>query len=366
MGVIMSRLASFLSLATLLFFAAFGLADEAEPADAGVNLDGFVYMGIIPVNEQGPDPSAESRLPYYFAFGQEGNSLYGSVVLADSEKLSAPPAKPVNITLTQWAIVDGEISGNEFTCGLVDTDGKDLGFGLRGEIKNGGDQIDLYITYTVFEIGPFYIYRCNNDGEYYSGIYVGQGDFTDTAPAEDINNILLGVLVRDNGKMAFTSLLYDPANPGERYNFFDEADDFDPETGIFVFEGDKSLDEPDVDGYIGGGVIDLVIEGVDGSKAEATLYFFETNNKKMKLKKPAPKKVAKGKDTTIKLKHRYALRGAHVSQNNPGVRINWYRYYSKYLLINLDVDSKASGKIKLSVTSPLGRKVLAKKQIRIN
>ena len=76
-------------------------------------------------------------------------------------------------------------------------------------------------------------------------------------------------------------------------------------------------------------------------------------------------KVVKGKETTIKLKHRNALRGAHVSQNNPGVLINWYRYQSKYLLINLDVDSKASGKVKLTVTSPGGRKVVAKKQIVI-
>jgi len=263
------------------------------------------------------------------------------------------------------AIADGEISGDEFTARLIDETGKNVEFGIKGKIRGDGEQIDIYLTFSILEVGPFYIYRCNKDSEFYSGIYVGKGNYTSTPPAAAPNNILVGILVRESGKLAFASLLYDPADPGERYNFFGETDDFDPETGIFIFKGNKLQGEPDVDGFIGGGVMDLLIKGVDGSKAEATLYFFETEHKKMRLKKPAPKKVVKGKETTIKLKHRNALRGAHVSQNNPGVLINWYRYQSKYLLINLDVDSKASGKVKLTVTSPGGRKVVAKKQIVI-
>ena len=263
------------------------------------------------------------------------------------------------------AIADGEISGDEFTARLIDETGKDVEFGIKGIVRGDGEQIDLYLTFSKIDIGPFYIYRCNEDGEFYSGIYVGKGNYTSAPPAAAPNNILVGILVRESGKLAFASLLYDPADPGERYNFFGETDDFDPETGIFIFKGNKLQGEPDVDGFIGGGVMDLLIKGVDGSKAEATLYFFETEHKKMRLKKPAPKKVVKGKETTIKLKHRNALRGAHVSQNNPGVLINWYRYQSKYLLINLDVDSNASGKAKLTVTSPGGRKVVAKKQIVI-
>jgi hypothetical protein len=349
------------AVALLLLAAAPISAQKSDRPVAGIDLHGKVYMGIIPVSEQGPDPDGESRLPFYFAFGQEGNKLYGCVVQADKESLAAPSAQAVDLTLTQWTLKNGVVNGNQFTCDLYDEQGKNREAKLKGVIQGAGEQINLFMTYSIFEIGPFYIYRCNVTDKY-SGIYVGYGDYVSAPSATNIpNNILIGFLARQDGTAAFAGLFYNPHNPAQRENGWGETDDFNPETGAFHYEESGAV----VDGYIGGGVMDLQMTAPGGHKAEGTLYLFETQHKKPKLQKPKPAKLPKGKMTTVKIKHVNVLRGTFISDNNPGVVISSYRYSPTYLYVDLDVAANASGKLRLTLTAPDGSKYAVKKLLTI-
>jgi hypothetical protein len=361
----MSKARIWFALSAFLLASVATAAQKAEPEAPAVNLHGKIYMGIIALNNSGiPDPEGLAHLPFYFAFGQEGNKLYGCSVQADQDKLTTPSAQAVNLTLTQWVLKNGVVNGDQFTCDLYDEQGKSLNMGLKGKIQGGGEQIELYVKISILDIGPFYLYRCN-ENDHYSGIYVGKGDYTTTLAAETPNNVLVGVIVKPDGRMTFAALLYDPSDPGERYTFYGETDDFDPETGTFSYHGNALLGEPDVEGYIGGGVMDLQVTSAYGYKAEATLYFFESEHKRPKLKKPKPIKLPKGKTTSVKIKHLNVLRGTFISDNNPGVQISSFRYSQKYLYLDLDVAPNATGKVKLTLTAPDGNKYIVKKQMKI-
>lgn len=337
------------------------------------DLHGTAYIGFVDLSNEAFAPAlaaaaTDGFLPVYFIWGQNGDVLYGVLVIPSEKKSVYPP----DIVLTQYSVYNGNITGNTIKFRLEGEEDLDIEGPISGDILESGNKISLYMQIPIlgrFDIGD--IYRCNQTNKF-SGQYLGSGHLLGGSAAAT-NNVMVGILIQGY-QMNFTAYMYDPDYPDEPYTFTGTAS-FNPVNGAFQFSGNPAFEEPDISGTIANGVMNMSISLVDGSSATATAYFFgQEVPKKAKLKKPKPASIEAGKQTKIRIKHRYGMIGSLISVANAnggapstdGIVIRKYSMGSKLFEIWLDVPKNTNGSFSVIMDSPNGKTAKSKRTFEIN
>ena len=358
-----------------IFFTSAG-ADEEKVKPAGFNLHGKTYFGFINLDSElgtpaFPSANTDALLPTYIVWGQSGTTLYGALVIP-SEDPNVPPGSPTNIILKHYGIVEGKVDGNKIEFNMSDEELRIEGAKAAGDILDGGKKINVYVDFPFFpfEIGD--IFLCNEDKRL-SGFYLGPMTAKSVSPSAKVNNMGVGILI-EGTKMTFTLYAYFLDKPNEPYVFSGVAT-FKPGNNTFTFDGNPAQGEPDANGSIKDNKMKINATFPGGSKASATLYFFEDKkNKKPVFRIPKPKKIKAGQETKVRIKHKNGLKGSLVTVAPSGgvsasgagdVKITRYEYIGKFMDVWFDVAAGAGGTWYATLVRPDGKEARAKKPVKI-
>lgn len=345
----------------LLLMTSMSASVTVANAASAIDIHGRAYFVVV-------EGEGDESFPLYVRFGQDGDRLYGTMI---REQISDP--FDFKFGLDEIPLRDGTVKGKKIT--LFFDGGR-----LEGKVKKGGAQIQATLIPDTGQTERFTL-QAILDGDLFTGMYLGDAD-------SDVARVRAGaapdtMLVGLEPSGIMSIMFWLPVFEGfddEFLNVFTEAD-FDPATGQFSqpFEEGIGL-EGEIDGD-GNMTVALMLQDPEGElnngqlfEVTGTLRYFGDARKKPKLKTPKPKKIKSGTTTTVKIKHRFVVPGALVTEGTEGVAIVSYRVTSGALgraaggtiQVELLVDDAASGsQILLTVTNPDGQSGDAKKVIKV-
>ena len=155
----MSRRALIITALIVSLLAALAVSQEARrsrriPSPTGVNLHGKAYMGFVDLSDKpklAPRIAAttDAFLPTYIVFGQTDNVLYGAIVIPSENEENSAPAEATDIILAEYAIIEGNVNGNNITFSVDEIEDLDLDGPVSGTVQDGGNKIGLYINYPI-------------------------------------------------------------------------------------------------------------------------------------------------------------------------------------------------------------------------
>ncbi len=159
-----------LSLALLMFASPISAYANEDKAPA-VTLDGTQYLGFYSVDvvELEPDPEGDFNLPIYMHFVEQGGVVYGcAVVPGYVEDQFAPPQSVLGFRT--WPLYDGSWAGNKLIIQSEEEQNEPIKRLPR--FAKGGKLLKIPFNTDSGKM-IFKLTRCNADGSYVSGMYLG-------------------------------------------------------------------------------------------------------------------------------------------------------------------------------------------------
>jgi hypothetical protein len=350
-----------------------GTFAQQEVSPAAVSLDGKQYIGFVKIGEKGPDPSGDILFPIFLTLVHEGDNIYGSIVRPRFLLEDGPQAAAAVLGFDCPQVFGGVLKGKKLTITILDEGSEQS---IECKLRKNGEIIKFYMP-TNGKDYAVALNRCNSDGTYLSGIYIGTLMLPQSRPAQYIDNFMLGVYVSGN-KIIVGTLFADVESDDIGSGLHEGT--YNPATGEFTILGTKEEDT-DMTGTIAGGEIDLTLTmpadvGSYPTQAQisTTLYFFgDKTHKKLKATSVRPRKVQSGSEKTVSLKHKFALPGCvvrlvsaeGVPPSAAAASIKKFEYASKYLKVTLNPPAGSSGRYKMKITNPDGKEATSTKTFTI-
>lgn len=346
----------------ILILSAFSGLPE-KPA-AGLNLHGYHYIAFPFIDLNGnPIATSNYRAPIFFVLGQDGNSVYGTYILPDADKLLARDSSSAlgdTAVLVNAPLIKGNLNGMQLTITQEDPliKGKVIEV-ITATLENNGESASL-VTRQSTNGSPVNVQlmRCNQN-DHLSGLYIGKVLISGFPPAAG-NNIVLGLWI--NGSTArLCTIIRDDAGGELPMPIYVETGTYNPatRTADFTFMGVGFKCVLDANGM-------LKLSSSGGTNnLSGTLRPFNNPGLPPKLGKVKPNTAAPGSTQTFIYKVKNAWPGCLVSDDSKGVTITGFRLFGKTIELYATVSPQAKGFMTATLTNADGRASKTKKKVSI-